>query len=747
MGVLMRRFPSGASGLGYLARPPRFVSVTLFLALLILGLVSAGLGTMYATYSGIGERDAARTPVLAADAPDASDAAEGESAAFLYREVHDSMVDTPLDATLIYLWPLAEGAPLPPGVTQWPAPGEAVLSPALRELAAEEGLDSRYGQVVGTIGREGLATENEALAYVVPRAMPEEVRENFMTAGVGYGAEGYGTAAHGAEGHGAEGVGTGEVIEMAPLPLATAAYALTVGVAAAILGAIAVAQGREGRQRQNMLLFTLGYSWRERLRWMAAQVWWPLLGAIAFSGVAVALTAIWGLRLPGMGTGAWVVDIRAGLPVILGAMLCSWLVFLIYYLRSSLVVPKNLAANRPRVREREFSPRRALACFLAAPVAVGVLVAVQRTGSQLLFFVYLAALLVVVFTLFALVGYLMLRVSVAVRERGERRRSPAVIVGAAGIVHGIRPVAVLGVSVAACLLVGTQVQGFLVSWAESSREARAAHEEFRDSVVEIAPQMGFYQGSEALLPELSRQAPGATIVLTQTVCGESGCVPRYATLGHDDAPIGEAYRHYLFGGREAQRVPLDEVLAGGIEQDLGEVMISVVYPEGQSADLRGIKEAVAGNTVPMWRTWSPATSDYYGASMGARQAAWVGYFSLVALAIMLCGIFIVLLADVSATMRRMGPLVVLSDSGRVLRGVALVRLGVPVLLGFVVGGGMALMLSSALALSFGSSASYALPFLLLCAAAVGMGLAVATAVSFFRARMMMNEWKVGTWTS
>ena len=48
-----------------------------------------------------------------------------------------------------------------------------------------------------------------------------------------------------------------------------------------------------------------------------------------------------------------------------------------------------------------------------------MLVAVQRTGSQLLFFVYLVALLVVVFTLFDLVGYLMLRVSAAVRKRGS----------------------------------------------------------------------------------------------------------------------------------------------------------------------------------------------------------------------------------------------------------------------------------------------------------------------------------------
>ncbi|MEJ4100836.1 hypothetical protein V5S96_10785 [Corynebacterium mastitidis] len=706
--------------MGHRARASRFSLVVLFLAASILGLASAGLGAMHAAYSGIEVRDAARSPVSAA---------EGESAAFLYREVHDSMVGTPLDASVVYLWPLVEDAPLPPGVEQWPAPGEAVLSPALREMGAEEGLDSRYGRVAGTIGPEGLATGGEALAYVVPREMPGEVRENFMTASVGYGAGGR---------------GTGEVAEMVPFPLAASAYVLTVGVSAVILGVIAVAQGREGRQRQNMLLFTLGYTWRERLRWMAAQVRLPLLGAVALSGTVVALAGTCGLRLPGMGVGVSAGDLRVGLPVILGAMLLAWLAFLVSYFRTCLVVPRNLAVNRPRAREREFSPRRALVCFLAAPAAVGVLVAVQRTGSELLFFVYLAALLVVVFTLFDLVGYLMLRASTALRRWGGRRRSPAAIVGAAGIVHRIRPVAVLGVSVAACLLVGTQVQGFLVSWAEGSRVARVAHEEFRDSVVEISSQVGFYAGSEELLPELARQAPGATIMLTQTACGESGCVPRSAMFEPGDAPVERAYLRYLFGSQEPQQARLEELLA---DQDRGEVLISVVYPEGRAADLRGIKETVARETVPMWRTWSPATSDYYGASMGARQASWVGYFGLIGLGVMLCGILVVLLSDVAVTMRRMGPLVVLSDSGAVLRGVALVRLGVPVVLGFVVGGGMALMLSSALALSFGSSLSYALPFLLLCAVVVGLGLAVAAAVSFYRARTIMKGWKVGTWVS
>lgn len=61
-------------------------------------------------------------------------------------------------------------APLPPGVTRWPGPGELVVSPALaRLLDSDEGalLRERWrARVVGTIGPEGLAGPGEYAYYL-----------------------------------------------------------------------------------------------------------------------------------------------------------------------------------------------------------------------------------------------------------------------------------------------------------------------------------------------------------------------------------------------------------------------------------------------------------------------------------------------------------------------------------------------------------------------------------------------------
>ncbi|MFE5794475.1 FtsX-like permease family protein [Streptomyces sp. NPDC056503] len=59
-------------------------------------------------------------------------------------------------------------APLPPGVTAFPGPGEAVVSPALRDvLTANPGVSGLVpGRVTGTIGAEGLGGPDELYAYV-----------------------------------------------------------------------------------------------------------------------------------------------------------------------------------------------------------------------------------------------------------------------------------------------------------------------------------------------------------------------------------------------------------------------------------------------------------------------------------------------------------------------------------------------------------------------------------------------------
>ena len=62
-----------------------------------------------------------------------------------------------------------DAPPTPPGVERFPGPGEAVVSPALAELLASDdgaALRGRWGEVVGTIGPEGLTGPEELTFYL-----------------------------------------------------------------------------------------------------------------------------------------------------------------------------------------------------------------------------------------------------------------------------------------------------------------------------------------------------------------------------------------------------------------------------------------------------------------------------------------------------------------------------------------------------------------------------------------------------
>ncbi|WP_160145085.1 ABC transporter permease [Actinacidiphila yanglinensis] len=117
---------------------------------------------VHAVYAGKEERRIARTPVIAADDVHRS----GNSTTWL---VGSDSLSGQRRFSVVYLAPHKGDAPLPPGVDAWPAPGQAVLSPALRKAGAAEDIDHRYGRLAGTIKAEGLDEPTEWLAYVRPR--------------------------------------------------------------------------------------------------------------------------------------------------------------------------------------------------------------------------------------------------------------------------------------------------------------------------------------------------------------------------------------------------------------------------------------------------------------------------------------------------------------------------------------------------------------------------------------------------
>lgn len=143
--------------------------------LALLGLLAVSLGLVAGVVASViyahrAEVSQARAPVVA------------EAPAVYWMPVTSGVDERIVE--VIALEPVVDDPPLPPGVERWPEPGEAVLSPAMHELLAERGVPDRYGRPVGQIGREGLASQTELLAYVrLP--MPVDEEQAWPVAGFG----------------------------------------------------------------------------------------------------------------------------------------------------------------------------------------------------------------------------------------------------------------------------------------------------------------------------------------------------------------------------------------------------------------------------------------------------------------------------------------------------------------------------------------------------------------------------------
>ncbi|MBB4914221.1 hypothetical protein [Streptosporangium saharense] len=132
----------------------------LMVASCVLATVASLMVIAVATYEGRAARDRARGPIVT----------EPQDAIAWWSSRFDSVGH--FQHSVVLVEPLGTSAPPPPGLTRWPAPGEAMLSPELLSRGAAEGIRTRYGRFGGLIGREGLVAPSERLAYVRPPAPP-----------------------------------------------------------------------------------------------------------------------------------------------------------------------------------------------------------------------------------------------------------------------------------------------------------------------------------------------------------------------------------------------------------------------------------------------------------------------------------------------------------------------------------------------------------------------------------------------
>ncbi|URM90505.1 hypothetical protein LUW75_11385 [Streptomyces sp. MRC013] len=218
-----------------------------------------------------------------------------------------------LQYSVISVVPLSADAPPPPGVKAWPGPGEAVLSPALAEVGAVEGITDRLGRDAGRISEAGLSTPSERLAYVRP-SEPLVDEEGMFTI----------------TGYGAPGPLVGDPLFVEPLELFALAVVGLMIFPAGVLVVIAARVGGEARDRRAALLDALGASSTARALVNLGEAGLPVvLGAALGLGGLVALVAA-GATLPFTDFVVPAETTRtATVPLVLTALACVLLVLLV----------------------------------------------------------------------------------------------------------------------------------------------------------------------------------------------------------------------------------------------------------------------------------------------------------------------------------------------------------------------------------------------------------------------------------
>ncbi|MDQ1293790.1 MAG: hypothetical protein QG608_1671 [Actinomycetota bacterium] len=223
-------------------------------------------------------REFARSPVTASSK---------NRALLRYTSLGDELTDQQTHSVYL-VEPVTADAPVPPGLSRWPAPGEVFLSPQLLRDGADEEITSRYGRFVGTIGPEGLGVPDERLAMVRPSG--DWLKKNSELY------SGFAGRDRAEEGRG-ESWG-GESSRLYGLREFTSCVLGMLVLPALVLLFVVNGFGIEERRRRDLLLSTLGAG-RGARRWVAlGDVLAPVLTGVALTALALVTVVRMDPRLP-----------------------------------------------------------------------------------------------------------------------------------------------------------------------------------------------------------------------------------------------------------------------------------------------------------------------------------------------------------------------------------------------------------------------------------------------------------------
>ncbi|MGW0611206.1 permease [Streptomyces sp. NPDC002788] len=290
-----------------------------------LAMTALALFTTSATFDGRMQRDAARGPLLTSNA---------RQATALWKEAVDSFGTSP--HSIIYIEPVASKSPPPPGLSRWPRPGEAFLSPRLAQAAEDYDSLDRYGHYAGLIDTQGLRSPSERIAYVRPAHPPADPTAESWQYITGF----------------------GQLFpmnqEIYPHNKADTAGTIAVLMAVPALALLVVATrvGSATRDRRSQLVNALGASWAHRAVINIGEAFVPAAAGTLVSLIPAALLLATDTRLPVTGYVINAADLRRAWPELAAALVASLVLMLLL-----VVLLHRVQRSKTATRPGTFSSR------------------------------------------------------------------------------------------------------------------------------------------------------------------------------------------------------------------------------------------------------------------------------------------------------------------------------------------------------------------------------------------------------
>ncbi|WP_277208478.1 hypothetical protein [Isoptericola croceus] len=615
------------------------VAIAAATALVVLSF--AALVLIDTTYDGRYQRSADRTPIVTVDHEIAS-----------FRFAHSFSAGPGRKFSVVYLDPLDRAAPPPPGLTQWPQPGTAVVSPSLADRVDEIGVV--YGEVVGTVDTSGLVQPTEDLVYAVPA--PAMFDGSNWEHAVGFGAANRVNMA-----------GEIWIVEYAERVYYLVLFFL-VAPAMALL-ATAAHLGDEERRRRHAILETLGARPGRLVRLEARRAALPLLTGVAVaSGVLTAGSLV---DLPLLGAGYWLrsEDFRAAAPalwsVVAGSIVAAICVVLV------ATRPARVRGARPRGREPRYPG------WVAALAAVIVLLtgreAINRVGGSLdeaALWVFGGSMLSLIL-LPTVCGWLTRTSGALIGELGSRGGHPAMLVAGAQLRSAPRGSARLAAGCAMAVFLVSQIFAMLtLSYAENAvAESTAKPHDGSYVVIGVPRERSMQPALDQIVADLAenlhvvhvatrvREFPNSEIEFPATITGSVAMLEELGLSGLNEVPTEWPWDEVAGSGNPLVTSAGPPTIAVG--DDLSSSQMVVIDPAGQ-LDRSQIQHVLNTVVRPGWSVSIPGDAWRAGALNAVHQSRWIVWFGVIGSSMLMAVVFLRTWQASSLAARRGAPLAAVS---------------------------------------------------------------------------------------